>query len=283
MLEEIDVKIAALVERRKERLLAGDNAIAIAKIDGEIAPLQQQSATERDRIAVLQVEADREAAEQRAREHKALIGRIEKKFSARDIAVAELVAAVKAADDCLRKLILLGNDLRAAWNWEPHDAAACLLPAGAILTALKHEIFRVGSRPHLLGGQPGPVDAGIDYPGGAAPRLELRLAPSLVEPMIEVFARATRCASEILHTGKSTSGRPVSVAAVDGVPTFMLKAELRPPTSPAQQRLGELHREQMRLASLPQTEENEAAYQEIVAKVAAAEAEAGIKTGVQPS
>jgi hypothetical protein len=278
MLEEIDSKIATLVERRKERLLAGDNAVAIAKIDGEIAPLQQAAKTEADRIAVLQVEADREAAEQRAREHKALIGRIERKFAERDAAVVELAAAVKAADDAFRKVVRLGRDLTAAWAWMPHDAVACLLPPGSILTPLRHELFRVGSRPNLLGGQVSP-DAGLDFPGGQSPTLELRLAPSLVTPMVEVFAQASRCASEILHTGKSTSGRPVS-AVVDGVPAFMLKDP--PPLTPAQRHLGELQRKLSDL-SRDVSPEGEQKYLAVVAELAAVEAEAGIKTGVEPS
>jgi hypothetical protein len=208
-------------------------------------------------LAGAQERARQQEAERIAREQSALIERIEKKAAERDKLGAELAAAVKIMDEAFRKLITLGRDIAAAWPLGVHDGSACVLTPGAITRALQHEIFRVGSRPHLLGGQDQP-DALVHLPGGMSPTLEFINQPDKVTPLVETLAQASRYLSEIMRTGKATAP-----AATNGA-----QVEQRQLTA-AESKLASLHRRQSELASLPSpTAQQETEYTAVVAEVA---------------
>jgi hypothetical protein len=231
-----------------------------------------------DRLKIAFASAEEKAraaeAERIAREKLGLIDRIEAKFGERDSAVAELADAVKQADALFRRVCSLSREVDSAWPWQPHDRVAIGLPPGSILQALRHEIFRVGGRPHLLGGQDRDPEAGLDYPGGISPKLELKGTPHLVRPMVDVFREAAECASGIMRTGRSTSGATISFTTPEaGVPAALRKDP--PPLTPAQQRLAELLRRQAELAAADPSPENEAAYQDCVSQIADAQAGTG--------
>jgi hypothetical protein len=207
---EADCKIGALEAERNAALLADRDAEA-AKLDAELETLRRLARGFRDKIGLLEAEAERQEAAWRVKEHANLIGRIEKKLAERDAAGAELQAAITKCDELFRKMIQLGRAIDAAWNWQPHDRPACLLPGGAVLTALQHEVYRVGARPRLLGGQDG-TDA-LDFPGGACPRIEWRGLPDRITPLVDVLKAASATASAIMRSGLSTASPAFAASA----------------------------------------------------------------------
>jgi hypothetical protein len=94
------------------------------------------------------------------------------------------------------------------------------------------------------------------------------LQPERVTPLATALRNASKFAVDAMRSGKLD---PLSsdAAVADG--------------AAASAQLATLHREQQRLAGLEQTDEVEAAYAEIVAKIAVAEAAAGIRTGDNPT
>jgi hypothetical protein len=254
-LDAINRQRAELAGKRNAALLADDDRIAV-KLASQIDDLRSLARGHEDKIKLLEDEAARELAERQVKEKAALIGRIEKKLAERDRAGAELAAAVKIMDDAFRKLIALGRDITAAWPLGPHDPAACILSPGAITRALQHEIFRVGSRPHLLGGQDKP-DNLVHLPGGMSPAINLINSPDRVMPLIEVLAQATRHASATMHTGKAAA-----------VVTNGAQVEHRQ-LSATESRLAGLHRRLAELGALPSpTPDEDREYTAVVAEVA---------------
>ena len=75
-LTEIEAKIAELTAKRRGRLLAGDAANLIGRLDDEIGALQRAARTEVDRIALLEIEARRAEAEAIARRRAETITRV---------------------------------------------------------------------------------------------------------------------------------------------------------------------------------------------------------------
>jgi hypothetical protein len=227
----------------------------------------------RDEIARLKLalvaaqERARQAdAERVAKARAANIQRVEALLAKRDQVGAELAAAVKIVDEMFRSLLALGRDIAAAWPLGPHDGSSCILTPGSITRALQHEIFRVGSRPRMLGGQDEP-DALTHLPGGMSPTLEFINQPNKVVPLVDVLTLASQHFIEIMRTGKVTP---------NGTHT---QIEQRPRTD-AEIRLSDLLKEQAALASDPAGEERYQANLTEIAKITA-EIEAE-KAGVQP-
>jgi hypothetical protein len=216
-------------------------------------------------LAGAQERARQQEAERIAREQSALIERIEKKAAERDKLGAELAAAVKIMDEAFRKLITLGRDIAAAWPLGVHDGPACVLTPGAITRALQHEIFRVGSRPHLLGGQDQP-DALVHLPGGMSPTLEFINQPNKVTPLVETLAQASRYLSQSMRSGK------VTAFATNGA-----QVEQRPRTD-AEMRFAALHKRQAELAEKPDAD---AEYAAVVKEIAALGVEIEAEKGAQ--
>jgi hypothetical protein len=261
-------QIAEIEAERNKALLADDDRTAV-KLAGQADELRRLAHGHEDKIKLLEVEAEREANERRVREKEGLILRIEKKLAERDAAAAELQAAIEAADRAFRKMITLARDCRAAWPWAPSDLPPLLLGEAAIVAAVKHDLFRAGARPLLGGGQDKP-GAGLSFPGGQAPRLELVGMPDRVTPLADVAREATALARKIMRSGKSTGGATVVAGFVDGVPPALMKEP--PPLSPQQQQLAQLLAEQERLAN-DFTPAGEAAYDAVVKKISALQAE----------
>jgi hypothetical protein len=257
-LASLEAQIGELTSRRRGRLLAGDDATAIAALDTALDKLQHAARTERDRIVLLEAEAEREAGERRARERAGLIDRIERRLAARDAAGAKMAAAIVEMEKAFREYVRLGREIAAAWPWPSHDLPTAMVTPGSIQIALSHELYRVGSRPQLYGGQD-TVDAGLHLPGAKSPTFQLVGQPDKVTPLTTVLAEASRYASELMRAG--TVATP-SASAPETTGT----------RSSAQVRLSALLARQAELAE-DQTPEGEKAYQELIAELAVVSAE----------
>jgi hypothetical protein len=251
-------KIGRLEAERNDALLRDDDKTAV-RLDAEVEELCRLSRAQRDKIGLLDAKAERQAAEARVKEKIGLIERIEKKLGERDAAAAELQATLEQADKAFRKMINLARDVRAAWPWAAHDLPPMLLGDAAIVAAVKHELFRVGARPALGGGQDKPGST-ISFPGGVAPRIELAGLPGSVTPLGEVARGSTALASEFMRTGKATG---VTMQPVSGEPASRQRTA-------NEEKLAALHKRQAELAADPAADE--AVYQGVVSEIAAAAA-----------
>jgi hypothetical protein len=262
-LELTSKQIAQAEELRKQALLGDDDKRA-TELAARLDKLQQAARTFQDKAAVLASEIAREAEEKKAHAMAATKAQVEAKLDARDEAVKELAASIQVFDDCYRKAIRLCKEAGTAWPWQPHDREAALLTPSSVVAATKHQLFKVGTQPRLLGGMDSP-DRGPDLPGGQSPRLEHINNPAAVKSMLEVFAAATKCAREILRTGKSTSGEILQTNVTEaGVPVFARKD--KPPLTAAQHELSQLLA-RMNLLSQQTSPEAEKEYFQTVKRV----------------
>jgi hypothetical protein len=200
VLAETQAKLAALATERDTALLRGTDA-DVAKVDAAVEATEKLLRTHTDRVRLLEGEAEKEAAARRAKEHAALIGRVEGKLRERDQAVAELAGCAAAADAALVKVFALNRAILAAWPWG-NNLGAVLLGDRATLNALKNEIYRVSGRPPSTGGMPGD-SRGPSYPGGQCERLEWIMMPEKTRPMTEKYTEARAAASVIMRTGRN--------------------------------------------------------------------------------
>ena len=275
-LQNVEAQINDTETARAAALLGDDDARAV-ELAARLDKLQQQARTFRDKIGVLEAEVAREAEAEKERARAKAIAKVEGMLAQRDEAVKELAASVRVLDDCFKKAAALSKECGTAWPWLPHDREAGMLLPGSVLLALRHEIFRF-SKPRLLGGMD-PPDRGLDLPGGQSPRLELINNPNAVKPMVEVFAAATKCATEILKTGKSTSGEIVQTnIAENGVPVFARKD--KPPLTASQQELSQLLA-RMALLAQQTSPEAEQEYFRTVKRVGELQALVDAEQGVQ--
>jgi hypothetical protein len=264
-LELTSKQIAQAEELRKQALLGDDDKRA-TELAARLDKLQQAARTFQDKAAVLESEIAREAEEKKAHALAAAKAQVESKLAERDEKIKELAASIQIFDDCFRKAANACKAAGTCWPWQSHDREAGLLTPLSVLTATKHELFKVGARPPRLGGMDAFDRDGLNLPGGQAPRLELIGNPSAVKPMIEVFAAATKCAREILHTGKSTSGEIIQRNITDsGVPVFARKD--KPPPTVAQHELSQLL-SRMNLLAQQASDAAEAEYKQIMQRVA---------------
>jgi hypothetical protein len=274
---EANNQIGALEAERNLALLADKDAEA-ARLDGELEALRRLARGYRDKIGLLEAEAERSEAERRVKEHASLIGRIEKKLAERDAAGAELQVAITKCDELFRCMVELSRAVDAAWPWPASDRPPLLLPSGAIRAAIEHELFRVGARPMLLGGQD-QDGAGLNFPGGRCPKLEWTGIPDHIPALTAVLREASQHASRLMRSGKGTASHdfaaPVVVVAkpTNGATAHPATppASTSPPPAdnrtPAQARLAALLQKQAELAS-DDTPAGEAAYRAVVAEIA---------------
>jgi hypothetical protein len=212
VLAETQNKLAALALERNTALLRGTDA-DVAKVDAEVEATEKLLRTHSDRVKLLEVEAEKEEAARRAKEHAALIGRVEAKLAERDRAIAELAGCAAAADAALLKVFALNRAILAAWPWGNGDLGAVMLGDPAVLGALSNEIFRVAGRPPATGGMPGDP-RGPSYPGGRPERLEWIMLPAKsARPLIEKFAEAAAAAVQIMRSGRVADAPPMNGAA----------------------------------------------------------------------
>jgi hypothetical protein len=283
-LEESNRKLAELNERRNQCLLKDDNAGAV-ELGIELANLRLTTRAHEDKIALLREAAAREEQERRAQEKEAQIGKIEKLLAGRDVAGRELADAVAAADRAFRKVIDIGVEAQAEWNWPPSDIPACLLSHAAISHALQAEMYRIGGRPMLGGGQVEAPHAGIHFPGARVPRHELVNLQEKIVPLTAVLQEATAHASNIMRGKRLDTEVDVAVSApatngnAGTVPVSNDQGE-SPSRTPARERLGVLLKQQAELAEDPT---REAEYRDVIAALTQAQDEvtAEQKVGAQ--
>jgi hypothetical protein len=252
------------VEKARAKAILADADDTARKLDIELENLRRDARIQRDRIQLLEAEAAEKERERKVREKADLIGRIEKKLAARDTAGKELADAIAKADKAFRRLIDIGIEVHAAWNWPASDVPACLLSHGAISAALSHEMYRIGGRPMLGGGQVEAPHAGIHFPGARVPRFELTHMQEKIVPLTAVLQQATAHASNILRGKRSPDiAAPAPVPAMNGDGEPVQRSE-------AEQRLGALLKQ---MAALSEDSTREAEYNDVVAALAQVQAE----------
>jgi hypothetical protein len=269
-LSELNAKAAEAAAKRKVRLVAGDAARDIAKLDSEIADLVQAAQVETDRIALLEAEAAREEDAAIAKRRAALTDRFAAKLAEADALAEQLQGDLAKVEKIFRAIIALREDARAAWPaGDSHTAAVaetaegCALSGIAVATLLKYELYRIGARP-FLGGHPG-ARAEVGLPGGAWPTMNLMMTPEKITPFADALRRASAHAVELMR------GRLDPLAAQPPVAPA--------PGSTAEQKLSNLLLQQARLA-VDVTPAGEEAYNKLVAEIAAVQSElAAAQTG----
>src|ERR1035437_3791446 len=123
----IVAQIADKEAARNAALLAGDDAAAVAKIDGEIEALHHAERTESDRIKLLEAEVEKEEGLARAKRRADIIVRVKAKIAERDEVGAELEKKLGEAVKLFRRAYLLGNEVLAAWSWTDSNRFAIAL------------------------------------------------------------------------------------------------------------------------------------------------------------
>jgi hypothetical protein len=234
-------KLNELETARATALLADDDTKA-ARLDGEIEQQRRLMRGFGDKINLLQEAAAEEERQRKVKERQGLIDRIEVKLQLRDRAGAELAEAVAKADAAFRKMIDIGLEIQAAWNWQAHDLPACLLSHAAITHALTAELYRVGGRPMMGGGQVEKPHAGIHFPGAKCPRFELVHMQDKITPFADVLKQATAHASNILR------GKPIAAPIDVSVPVTTNGQGEAPQRTDAEARLASLLKRQAELA-----------------------------------
>lgn len=257
-------KLAELHAARNKALLADDDVGAL-KLAAEIDLQEQTVRGITDKIELLKSEAEREAAERRAKERAVLIQKIEAKLVERDKIGAELADTIKRSDELFRRLFEIGKEVRAAWPWEHFHLAPALIGDQTILRAVEAEIFKCGGRPDIGGGMDRPKAP--SYPGGKSPLVEFILQPDKIRPLIDVLKEASQHAGEIMRTGKAYGTTPIhNVPVPEGY-----GGEPRERTD-AEQRLAKLLSEAY-TASVDVSAAGEEKYMAIMAQVKAAQIE----------
>src|SRR5262249_13108307 len=150
---EASLKVGKLEAARNDALLA-DRDDEASQLDAELEGLRRLLRGYRDKIGLLQSEAEREAAAERVRHHEARIKAVEKLLAEREQAAGELADATAKVVAAFRKIIAACERIGAAWPWAGHDRNAAMLTAQSVHDALAHEFFRT-SRTPFLGGRPG--------------------------------------------------------------------------------------------------------------------------------
>jgi hypothetical protein len=161
---ETGAKIVKLQLSRQQALVGDDTDDAIAKLDREIDGLASKKKVQADRVAALEQQLAREAAEQRAAEQEAIIERIEAKLADRDAVGAELAASIRETVRLFRKLIGITEDAVSGWPFNFVDQNVGLLSGNAIRKAVQSELHSCGVSP-FRGGHPGERIA-PSFPGG---------------------------------------------------------------------------------------------------------------------
>ncbi|MFO1099738.1 MAG: hypothetical protein U1E81_16095 [Xanthobacteraceae bacterium] len=221
-------KLAELHAARNKALLA-DNDVEALKLAADIDLRAQAVRGITDKIELLKAEAEKEAAERRARERAALIARIEAKLKQRDEVGAELGETIAKADALFRRLFDIAKEVRSAWPWQHYEIPPILLGEPAIVRAVECELYRVGARPALGGG----VDRQRppSFPGGKSPAIELALQPGAIRPLVDVLREASQHAGEIMKTGRASGVVPVAMVPIPpqagGKPRERTDAEAR--------------------------------------------------------
>jgi hypothetical protein len=205
--------IADLEGQRRAALLGDDDGV-VSRLSNRLEGLRRQRQTDLDRVAARFEEAEREANERLAAEKAELIGRVEAKFAERDAAGAELAQLVAQADTAFVKVLNLGQEISAMWEWKRDELGATLCSAGEMTAALRGEIYRVAGRPSPGGGQL--HLAPPSYPGGHPADFMWAMVPEKsAKPLTERLAEATAAAGVVMRLGRNI---PAPIAVPTAVP-----------------------------------------------------------------
>jgi hypothetical protein len=265
VLAETEAKIAALEGRRRVRLVAGDPADIIGKLDEEISALQKAAAVETDRIGLLQEEARKADIEAIAKRRSGLINRFAKKLEAADAVAAELEASVRKTTELFHQVIAMREEARAALpasNSHIEAAAGTMegaaMSGAAIRGLLSYEFYRVSARP-LKGGIPGERTV-PSLPGAVCPQIMLQLQPEKIMPLATALRQASAFAVRLMRN------------EVDPAALLVTSEPAPAPTQPttAESKLAQLLKRQMELASDPSKERE---YLEVVDLISKASSE----------
>jgi hypothetical protein len=205
-LEQTTALIADLEAQRRAALLGDDDGV-VSRLSNRLEGLRRQRQTDLDRVTARFEEAEREAAERAAQEKAELIGRIEEKFRERDAAGAELAQLVAQSDAAFVRVLELGQEIAAMWEWKRDELGAVLCAAGPMTSALQGEIYRVAGRPNPGGGLP--HLAPPSYPGGHPADFMWAMIPERsAKPLTERFAEATAAAGTVMRIGRNIPAPP---------------------------------------------------------------------------
>jgi hypothetical protein len=203
-LAETDAELARLAAERDAALLRDDDAEAV-RLDGEVEKLQRLRRAHVDKVALREREAERAAAEARAAARSETIASVELLLGERDRVGAELSAGIEASDKAFTRLIELGREIRAKWQFAPHDANPAMLTENSLSLAIPHEFYRLTARPHPLGGRL-VVDSLPSFPAASkAEKFEDAGLPSKIKSLSEKLAIGSTLASRVMREGFSTN------------------------------------------------------------------------------
>jgi hypothetical protein len=188
-LAPIETKLAELVSRRDERLLADDGVSEIEKLDKQIAALQSEAGIHRDKIAALEAQLDREAAERRIRERDEQIRQFEAGYAKLAELATELDTDLRKAVEKYYSLIQGANHLAASWPLNPVDLRLAMLTPPAIQTAIAEHLHNVGGSAVFIGGASGSYTA-PSFPG--AKKVGIESAEFLAEKFVSGAAYLSR-------------------------------------------------------------------------------------------
>ena len=201
-----------------------------------------------------------------------LVVRFEKKLAQADAEAVELQELLAQAEKKFRKIITLRSDARAAWpigdshaNAVAGTAEGAALSGAAVKRLLSWHLYRIGARP-FLGGRPGEIKE-EDFPGAACPRNEVRGRPLDITPFADALRAASKFAVDMMK-GKLDPLTALPPAATGQSVQLNETASPGPVRSDQQERLAALLKKQAALAE-DMTPAGEAAYQQVVAEIAA--------------
>jgi hypothetical protein len=266
--------VAQLADKEAARnaaLLAGDDAAAVAKIDGEIAALHHAERTEGDRIKLLEAEVEKEEGLARAKRRADIIIRVKTKIAERDQVGAELEKKLGEAVKLFRRAHEIGLEAAAMWQWKDSDRIACALAGLELKRLVMHHIFKIGSVVNPLGGLPWHHTV-PSFPGGQNPKpTEWALTPEKVPSLVEALAERSKFAARMLDGGNI--GKTTRTVAPDSTV---------PARTDAEARLSQLLNRQAALAQ-EISPDSEQKYKAVVAQIVAVTAEIKAAQATKPA
>ena len=268
VIREVEAELADTIarieqlDRKRAAALIADDSAALDVIEVTQARLQKAARRARERLRLLQQQAEQEEQAAVQKRRAALRERFAKKLAEADADAVELQTALAQVVRLYRRIIEVRESARAAWPISDahHNAAvgaiegACL-SGSAVRALLSYEFYRVSADP-FLGGVPGERRQ-QSLPGATSPRLDQQLMLSAIKPFADALKQASAFAVEAMGT-KLDPLRALNVgeavASVDGERT------------PAEQRLSALLKQQAELAN-DVTPAGEAKYMAVVAEL----------------
>jgi hypothetical protein len=191
---DINKRLDDLNRTRAERLLAGDEAASIAKIDDEIAIAQHAAKTEIDRIILLDEEVSHEEALRVAKRKGDQIGRIEGLCGDRVKLGAKIEKKIEELLDLIEEDIEITKRIIAAWAWSNSDREV-LKPFGQGIRQMLCYQFYKQSALRFLG------NIGFALPGAVCERTEWQLQPQSIPSLTDRLGEIAVYASRVMRAG----------------------------------------------------------------------------------